>query len=216
MNRLLTNGELYFNTYKKFRIQEENEKFAILKAFENGKIPPAEYLLPYRRDDYEGLEKTFKGSLKLKIKEKELFINKASLNFFQNTYSHLYCMYAISNRLVNDSYLFDKRNIQFGESAVFIVNPNEFINRIKIKFANENLDFNYGSVIYYNEENRPNTLTPFHKSSYYDFQNEFRITTSLKSSEPYKLEIGNIEDIAHATESEKLSDMQFDIEHGGN
>lgn len=102
--------------------------------------------------------------------------------------------------------------MQFGECAVFIKNPKEFINRIKMEFANDKLECKYSQVIYYNENNRPTKLTPFHKLSYYDFQNEFRIATNLKSSNAYKLTIGNIEDIALIIESEKLLDMRLHIE----
>jgi len=192
MTNLLKKGELYFNTYSYFRTQEANEKKAILKAFIKDVSPPSKFLSPYRRDDLEGLEKTFIGKLSLSIKEKTYHIPKANLNIFQNKQSHLYCMYSIDNRVIKD-YLFDKRNLQFGKFAVFIKNPQEFINRINAAFEKHNLTLNYAPVMYYEETNVPTELTPFHKRSNYSFQKEFRITTKINNSEAFKLSIGNIE-----------------------
>jgi hypothetical protein len=56
-------------------------------------------------------------------------------------------------------------------------------------------------------------VTPFHKLSFYDFQNEFRIVTNTNSIGPINIEIGNIEDIAFILDSKKLLDMKLIFEN---
>ncbi len=212
MNNLLTKGELYFNTYKYFRTQDEAEKKELLEALRDNRPPSGECLSPYRRDNDEGLEQRIAGSLKFQIQGKEFSIKEANLNLFQDRYSHLYCMYAIDKRIAHKTYRFDERNTKFGESAIFIKNPNVFIERVKTAIVKLDQDCTYMPVIYYNEESKPAKLTPFHKASYFDFQNEFRIVTNVAAPQAFILKIGSIEDIAFEIESTKLLDIQLEIE----
>jgi hypothetical protein len=139
MTNLLKNGELYLNTYKHFREQDAKERKANIKSFFEGISPPDEYLSPCRRDNLEGLDQTIKGSLKFDLLGRHLSIKDADLNFFQNKYSHLYCMYSIDSRIKND-FLFDERNLAFGDSAIFIKNPKEFISRVSKGFKKKGLN----------------------------------------------------------------------------
>ena len=208
MANLLKNGELYLNTYKYFREQDEKERKANIKSFIEVINLPDKYLSPCRRDNLEGLNQTLKGSLKFNLLGEYIFIKDAYLNFFQNKYSHLYCMYSIDNRLKND-FFFDKRNLAFGNSAIVIKNPKDFIDRVSKGLKNEGLNCDYKPVHYYDSLISSTKLTPFHKLSFYDFQKEFRIVTNTEASQPLNVKIGNIEDIAFILDSEKLLDMKL-------
>ena len=130
----------------------------------------------------------------IKFVDNSLAINDVTIYEDKGTYTgYLYCMYAIY-----DDYLVDKRMRDFGEYAVVIFNPKEFINRVKEYCSANNLYPNCSPVSYYNEKISSLILNPFTKRIKYSYQSEARIYIHNSTPSDYlRITIGNIEDIAY-------------------
>lgn len=132
----------------------------------------------------------------IKFLDSDLEINDVTVYENNNTYTgYLFCMYAIF--IDNENKNLDSRMFDFGEYAVIILNPKEFIYRIK-KYCKENNLISYCSrVQYYDEKSKDGNLGPFHKREKYSYQNEARIYIQNSNPQDYFcLNIGSIEDIA--------------------
>ena len=113
-----------------------------------------------------------------------------------NTWTgYLFCMYAVHSNRISEP--IDKRMLDFGDYALIIYHPLEFINRIK-RYCNDNcMIANCFPIIYYDEMSKDGLLLPFNKRRKYSYQNEARVY--IHSSSPktnLTLNIGSIEDIA--------------------
>ena len=121
-----------------------------------------------------------------------------NVNVFEDKKSfpgYLYCMYAVHSG--KESVLIDKRMFEFGDYAIVIFNPNEFIRRIKSYCKERNLHPNCSPVEYYGEKIKKGLITPFMKRDSYSYQSEARIY--IHDSNPQEnmtLNIGSIKDIA--------------------
>lgn len=177
LDRMLKYGEIYMNNIDFYRNYERSNP---------------EHL---RGDLYECYDIVSNHNT-IKFPNNDLVINDVVVYENKGTYTgYLYCMYAIY-----DNYLVDKRMLDFGEYAVVIFNPKEFINRIKKYCSSNNLYPNCSPVSYYNENSSPLMLHPFTKRIKYAYQSEARIYIhNSKPTDYLCITIGNIEDIAYIT-----------------
>jgi hypothetical protein len=192
IDKLQKEGLLYCNTVKYFRTLEK----------ENIKL---------RKDTSEGaITSTKIDWMKLFIDQKELpiKITTARLHTFDKVkdLEHIYCMYAITPDLATGKPFIDERNVCFGNAGLLILDPPEFLKRIK-KAIRGKMKFDYKPVYYYPDNKDYNNLTVFHKQEYFSYQREFRLLFHYQNSEPLKVLIGSIEDISVKVEASKLTEL---------
>lgn len=113
---------------------------------------------------------------------------------------NVFCMYAL--QVEPKKLKIDKRNLNFGDSFVLLLDPTEFINRLKLAAEQMAIKICHKLVEYVERDKHNGPTGPFVKFSEFSYQNEFRIIILRKSLEHYKLKIGDISDI---TEMGKLS-----------
>jgi hypothetical protein len=113
---------------------------------------------------------------------------------------NVFCMYAI--QVEPKKQKIDKRNLKFGDTFVLLLDPTEFLNRVKGAAEQKGIKVYHNLVEYVEREKHNGPIGPFRKFSEFSYQNEFRIIISRKSQEPYKLNVGDISDI---TELGRLS-----------
>ena len=150
-------------------------------------------------------------------------------------YLKIYCMYClIYNKSTKQFEYPDKRLFDFGDTAVIIYNPDEFLRRIlkelNNKFGN-NINFKINVVSYYDIYNDFGNFDIFWKRKNLEWQKEVRIAVGLldgseirfdengrqlkaliQDTNPLILEIGSIEDIAVAISTEDLINLTLPTE----
>jgi hypothetical protein len=154
-------------------------------------------------------------------------------NFYK--YLKIYSMYSLTyNTNQNQFEQPDEMLKNFGDTAVIIYYPDEFIRRIHKGLYDrfrDNINFKIRQVFYYNLFKDFGNFDIFWKEKMYEWQKEVRITVGLldgqeiridehgrrlkaliKSIEPLILEIGNIEDIAVAIPTEDLINLKLPAE----
>lgn len=177
LSRLLRNGEIYMKNidfYRKYELSNPNH---------------------LRGDLYECYNKISQHNT-IRFYDSDFEFRDITIYENYNTYTgYLYCMYAIYKDCENKN--IDARMLDFGEYAIIISNPKEFIYRIKQYCKNNNLFPNCGPVSYFDENSQEKILHPFLKRDVYSYQSEARIYIHCSNPQDYFLfNIGNIEDIA--------------------
>ena len=105
-------------------------------------------------------------------------------NFYQ--YSKIYCMYGLTYLIHEKRFEQpDERLLDFGDTAVIIYNPNEFLSRVlnalRGKYG-DNVNFRCDEVRYYPPDYYGD-LDEFCKSSSFSWQNELRFRVALLDGE---------------------------------
>ena len=107
-------------------------------------------------------------------------------NIYQ--YCKVFCMYGLTYMIPEQCYQKpDERLREFGDTAVVILNPNEFLNRI-LQGLNrqyeDNFNFRLDEVHYYPPDYY-GPLDEFCKSASFAWQNEMRMRVALLNPESY-------------------------------
>lgn len=166
-----------------------------------------------RGDRYEGYESISQNQTLFFPDTRSLIENITIWGTNHTFKGYIYCLYALfPSQSLNT---IDNRMADFGEYALIIQNPNEFINRIK-KYGEENNLFpNWDKVRYYDESKKNGLLTPFMKRSLYSYQSEARIYIHSKTPKEYfTFKLGSLEDIAYIVESSTLFNPLKDDANG--
>jgi len=121
---------------------------------------------------------------------------------------NLYCMMHFDPQDVNKTGIIDKRNIEFGDTSLFITNPKKFIDRIKDNAPDFVKTF-YGPIRYYDVNKKYEDLTIFDKPDHFDFQKEFRFVFHGHGNGPLRFEIGSLKDISYMVEADKLTTVEI-------
>lgn len=186
--KLLNQGELFFNTFSAF--VQMNDKF--------------------RGDIFEGADNIISGH-KIKSltyrnplgKKIDLMGQDFSVEYvidrrnWENKPTHLYSLYMIKcKEYTNTEKVIDERNLKFGNYAVCITKPEEFICRVKNKLEKEEIPFMGKPISYVNVDDIKNNYNLFKKPIAYEYQNEFRFLIKSSSLEPVKIQIGSLNDIS--------------------
>lgn len=132
-------------------------------------------------------------------------INPVVFRFTESERLNVLCMYALSNQRNKP---FDTRNQAFGETAVLIGNPIEFLRRVKVAATTLGKQAFHGPVKYVNKRTHHGDMGPFKKFSKHSYQNEFRIVLTNGTGDPCRLNIGDIRDIAVKGPSEDIPKLK--------
>lgn len=101
---------------------------------------------------------------------------------------NIFCMYAL--RPFHGSFPVDERNFAFGDTALVILNGDEFISRVedvlKKEYLIEKSDFN---LVEYIPDNYNGEIKPFRKRERFKHQSEWRLVCVGGSGGPRKLHI---------------------------
>lgn len=212
LRKLQDNGEIYFGTFSGYRAQEREELAQLRDILsKGGAIDPTE-TDSYRGDSLEGLEQRYSGALTIAAigDERKLLnitIPGAKLNIFQNRYSHLYCLYALPS-IINSEFKIDHKMLKFGEKALVITKPTDFIKRICTALKS-NLDIDF--VKYYDpKDESKESFSVFEKQSTFAYQNEFRIAANLKDDKP--ICIGDIKEISRLLDASELMNFKYKVQ----
>ena len=194
---LFEKGEIYMQTHEYFRKLEDK----------NG-----------RGDRFEGAEKIEQLKwVKIKAEGIELTLRKedgtlsrgniASIesNYFYNIYS----MTGFSSNDIGKIRPVPKQNEDLGDYFILIHNVKEFNKRIKQKLDELQLQHQWSWVTYYDEYEHEGEISPFHKSSTFQYQKEVRIVAAYEKNEPLIFQIGSMADIAIKCKIEQLSTIKL-------
>lgn len=132
-------------------------------------------------------------------------INPVGFRSSESERLNILCMYALSDQHDKP---FDNRNLKFGDVAVLIGNPIEFMRRVKSTAATLNKEVIPKHVEYVDRCTHHGDMGPFRKFSDYNYQNEFRIVLTNGTGNPCRLQIGDIRDIAVMGPSKDIPKLQ--------
>ena len=199
MEKLLHKGEVFCKPFKYFT------------AAEQGSL---------RHDKYEG------SAYITQIRNIELLDPITNKPFAKATsgqlyYHHpgdkgnIYCLYGIetgSLDLSNDiikAFNLDMNGLNFGDTAIIIFDPGEFIQRVKNEVERVGYIFQYSPVIYYDEKKHQGELSPFYKSKRFNLQNEIRFWIPNKLDIDLTFRIGDISDIAKLLPKDDIQKLGY-------
>lgn len=195
IDQLQQEGLIYCNTLKYFRDIESSNK--------------------ERHDGREGANSSIKGgNLQIFIPGRKdplpVQITKSHLNTYDDStlMTHLYCLYAITPKHITGKPFIDEKNIGFGEKALLLTRPLEFIERIK-KAISQNIKCYYDLVDYYDDNETHEHLTVFQKPNQFEHQNEFRFHFKGHIGDTLEVRIGSIEDISQRLDSKLLTQVNL-------
>ena len=98
----------------------------------------------------------------------------------------------------------DERNFRFGDYALVLTNPQEFIDRIPSRLTAQGVRCRAGLVDYVDEEST-REMGPFRKLRRFAYQSEWRLVCHDGPGGPRRLYIGSIEEISAIVPSTELN-----------
>lgn len=185
MEKLIYEGEVFFNTVKYYRdcenseIGDTNEGLSFISHLPDGKLWCDGKCLGETRNHV--------------VKQTEHIKNK-----------NLFCVFALENQYVLDrmnddnELLIDVYNHSgFGTHCVVIMDIPSFTERLLQKIHERNLIVEHQLVYYTDFSSYNGEVTPFMKDIKYKHQCEYRFLVHNTENESIKFSIGSIKDIAH-------------------
>lgn len=109
---------------------------------------------------------------------------------------NVFCMYGLRAKPTRN--VIDPRNFEFGDTFAAIKDGNEFFGRALKAARRFNQQLEWHTVEYLDEHRHHGEVGIYRKSSKFSYQSEVRIAVMPGTGSPYRLEIGNITDIAVA------------------
>lgn len=115
---------------------------------------------------------------------------------------NIFCLFALNSDDLNFETKAIKKlhinldGVSFGDSAVWIFDPGEFMKRLRKAIKRSGLKSQFSPISYYDHESYEGKLTPFDKSNVYSSQNEVRFWIPNNLNEDMVFRLGNISDIA--------------------
>jgi len=185
--QLRDQGLLYMNTLLYFRQIEDEElrgdKFegvADVKRGNSGKVTP--------KNDPENQFIVSRWEIRRDLPQLE------KINVF--------CMCAVRPSMGN--FPVDKRNFRFGDYALILTNPQEFIDRISSQLESGNINHKANLVEYIS--NYAGEVGPFRKLKDFAYQSEWRLVCyNGPSKERDDIRIGSIKDICIVVKSNEVN-----------
>lgn len=105
---------------------------------------------------------------------------------------NIFCMYAVRPSVGN--YPVDERNFRFGDYALILTNPQEFIDRIASQLKSQEIPGKADLVTYVDDDYR-GEMGPFRKLRRFAYQSEWRVVCYNGPGGDWRLSIGGIADI---------------------
>jgi len=199
MQSLLYEGEVFCKTLEYFRNEEKD-------TFRHDAYDGAGYIS--QMTNIEMLTEDGK-TLLAKGKSGQLYY------YLNNSKGNVYCLYGIESKLMSSEsgvitpLEVDMSSLNFGDYAVLIIDPTEFITRVQSAVESQGLTFYYGPVDYYDEYKYQGDIGVFHKSSKFSQQKEIRFWIPNEHKKDMTFKIGNIEDIARLLPKNDLTKLGF-------
>jgi len=104
---------------------------------------------------------------------------------------NIFCMYALRK----SSPVIDEQNFKFGDSFAQVTNGEEFLRRVNSVCQRAGVTLHWGLVEYVDLKTHRGRMGPFHKSSTFAYQSEFRVAITPGFGEPYPLMVDDLSDI---------------------
>jgi hypothetical protein len=172
-----------------------------------------------RGDRYEGDFLVDQAKfLKLKIKDKWIEFTKQTPGFngqlnieYQNTQGNIFSLYLLFVPSESGKIDVDRRMLEFGDACLLIHNVDEFWRRVKSTLEREYIKIEFGYVQYYDYKTFMGHAGVFHKSSMFEYQNEFRVFIAREESKPLIIQIGDISDISKIFKSSDLLNLEIEF-----
>lgn len=106
---------------------------------------------------------------------------------------NIFCMYAL--RPSTGTFPVDERNFRFGDYALVVTNPQEFIDRIASHLKSQSIKGRADLVEYVDDEHT-GAVGPFRKLKRFAYQSEWRLVCYDGPGEARNISIGSIRDIS--------------------
>jgi hypothetical protein len=113
---------------------------------------------------------------------------------------NVFCMYALRA----SSSPVPERVIEFGDSALVITNPQEFMDRVLSHLRDNNIQGN-ADLVEYVPNDYAGEIGPFRKLETFRWQSEWRLVCYAGPSGPRTLSLGPLEDIADLIPTSELN-----------
>ena len=200
LESLMNKGELFFNTTLSYNEIEKNNK-------EQG-------------DEYEGsvlVENLDIANVKLNHPTLGNFnfnpVPGEKFKYIEFNHNYINCsFYAITKEDLqhSDTFKINEKMLEFGDYALFITNPNKFLNNLFETLKNEKITFESNFVRYKDLTSEKRIkMTPFIKKQSHSYQNEIRIVLKNKLTK----QIIQLESLSEYSElvPSKLIESEFNI-----
>ena len=117
---------------------------------------------------------------------------------------NIFSMYAL--RPVIGNFPIDERNFRFGEHALVMLNPQEFMTRIETILKASEIEAK-GDLVEYVDDDHTGKLGPFKKLRKFAYQSEWRLVCMGGSGGPRKIQIGSIRDISALIRCDEINTL---------
>jgi hypothetical protein len=117
---------------------------------------------------------------------------------------NIFSMYAL--RPVIGNFPIDERNFRFGEHALVMLNPQEFMTRIEAILKANEIEAK-GDLVEYVDDDHTGKLGPFKKLRKFAYQSEWRFVCLGGSGGPRKIQIGSIRDISALIRCDEINTL---------
>jgi hypothetical protein len=115
---------------------------------------------------------------------------------------NIFCMFAL--RPAFGSFPVDEKNFRFGEYALVLLDPQQFINRIHEKLKVLRIEHK-ANLVEYVPNDFSGRLGPFRKRETYRYQSEWRLVAYKGPGCERKIKIGSIDDISTIIASSEIN-----------
>lgn len=117
---------------------------------------------------------------------------------------NILCFYTITNRPEDG---FDPKIMSFGDTAVLIAKLPEFIGKVKVAAQALNRNLKFAPVEYVDRQEHDGPMGSFRKFSELSYQNEFRFVLAGGNGQPFRLQIGSIDDLVIVLPSSDIPNL---------
>ena len=127
---------------------------------------------------------------------------------------NIFSMYSL-RPLAENTFPFDDKNFRFGEHALLLIKPSEFMRRIELSLKSQRIIANADLVEYVDDE-YAGKVGPFRKFKKFSYQSEWRLVCLDGPGGPRKIHIGSIQDISVIMRSDEVNkEIRIDFEQDG-
>lgn len=121
-------------------------------------------------------------------------VGRVDLRVFPDSDVNVFCAYAVTNDRAEHH--LDRIRGEFGNAALSIRRPQEFLNRVRSACQKEGIAAEAKMVDYVGQHSHSGELGVFRKFSQFAYQNEFRVAFSPGIRPAREIRIGSIADIS--------------------
>jgi hypothetical protein len=127
---------------------------------------------------------------------------------------NIFCMYAL-RPLVEGTFPIDEKNFRFGEHALLLIKPGEFMRRIESNLKSQRI-IAQADLVEYVDDEHAGKIGPFRKFKKFSYQSEWRLVCLHGPGGPRKIHIGSIRDISVIMRSDEVNkEIKIDFQQDG-